>query len=219
MQNIIAVPVASLMAPMTAVAFDLQGHRGARGLAPENTLEGFATALSIGVSTLELDLAMTKDGIVVVSHDRYLNPDHTRGPNGRFLAARGPAIRALTLAELQRYDVGRLQPGTVYAASFPEQRGIGGPAQRGGVAGSRGHSLDGERAHRHGASDRTRRRRHHHGLSRPPARGDGREGDAAAASRSGALNRRQSPSIVGVVGGLIMPSSVRKLSRRTGNEP
>jgi glycerophosphoryl diester phosphodiesterase len=82
--------------------------------------------LSIGVTTLELDLAMTKDGVLVVSHDRRLNPDHTRGPDGKFLEAEGPPIRALTLAELQRYDVGRLKPGSAYAAGFPEQRPIDG---------------------------------------------------------------------------------------------
>jgi glycerophosphoryl diester phosphodiesterase len=111
-----------MAATMAAGAFDLQGHRGARGLAPENTLEGFATALAIGVATLELDLAMTKDGVLVVSHDLRLNPDRTRGPDGNFLAATGPAIRSLTLAELRRYDVGRLKPGSRSAAKFPEQR-------------------------------------------------------------------------------------------------
>ena len=105
-----------------ANAFDSQGHRGARGLAPESTLEGFALALSIGVTTLELDLAMTKDDVLVVSHDRRLNPDHTRGPDGKFLETEGPAIRSLTLAEVQRYDVGRLKPGTSYAKSFPAQQ-------------------------------------------------------------------------------------------------
>jgi glycerophosphoryl diester phosphodiesterase len=120
----VAILVGSVMT--AAHAFDLQGHRGARGLMPENTLEGFATALSIGVSTLELDLAMTKDGVPVVSHDSRLNPDHTRGPDGKFLDARGPAIRSLTFAELKRYDVGRLKPGTSYAAAFPEQKGIDG---------------------------------------------------------------------------------------------
>jgi glycerophosphoryl diester phosphodiesterase len=109
-----------------ANAFDSQGHRGARGLAPENTLEGFAVALAIGVTTLELDLAMTKDNVLVVSHDRRLNPEHTRGPDGKFLATEGPAIRALNLAEVQAYDVGRLKPGTSYAASFPEQRAVDG---------------------------------------------------------------------------------------------
>ena len=113
-----------LAAPVQA--FDLQGHRGARGLAPENTLAAFGTALAVGVSTLELDLAMTRDDVLVVSHNRRLNPDHTRGPDGKFLETEGPAIRSLTLAELQRYDVGRLKPGTAYAADFSEQRAIDG---------------------------------------------------------------------------------------------
>ncbi len=93
---------------------------------PENTLEGFAATLSIGVTTLELDLALTKDGVVVVSHDTHLNPDHTRGPDGKFLTGKGPAIRSLTLTELKRYDVGRLKPGTAYSASLPGQRAVDG---------------------------------------------------------------------------------------------
>jgi glycerophosphoryl diester phosphodiesterase len=122
-----AVALVTLMLASTnAPAFDLEGHRGARGLAPENTLEAFSTALAIGVSTLELDLAMTKDGVLVISHDSRLNPDHTRGPDGQFLSMPGPAIHALTLAEVKRYDVGRLKPGTTYAATFPEQRGMDG---------------------------------------------------------------------------------------------
>jgi len=128
MTKVIAGGIAavSLILSAAAFAFDLQGHRGARGLAPENTLEAFATALSIGVSTLELDLAMTKDGILVVSHDSRLNPAHTRGPDGRFLDADGPAIRSLGLAEVKQYDVGRAKPGSSYARTFPEQRGMDG---------------------------------------------------------------------------------------------
>jgi glycerophosphoryl diester phosphodiesterase len=121
-----AIAAVSLILSSPALAFDLQGHRGARGLAPENTLEAFATALSLGVTTLELDLAMTKDGILVVSHDSRLNAAHTRGPDGKFLDAEGPAIRSLTLAEVKQYDVGRAQPGSSYAATFPEQRGMDG---------------------------------------------------------------------------------------------
>jgi glycerophosphoryl diester phosphodiesterase len=109
-------------AHLPAIAFDLQGHRGARGLAPENTIASFTTALAIGVTTLELDVGMTKDGVVVVHHDERLNPDITRGADGAFLSQRGPAIYSLTLEELQRYDVGRLKPGSAYAASLPEQR-------------------------------------------------------------------------------------------------
>ena len=66
-------------------AFDLQGHRGARGLAPENTLPAFRSALDLGVDTIECDMAITKDGVVVIHHDLWLNPDTTRGPDGRWL--------------------------------------------------------------------------------------------------------------------------------------
>jgi glycerophosphoryl diester phosphodiesterase len=106
----------------TAAAFDLQGHRGARGLIAENTLAGFAKALEIGVTTLETDLAITKDGMVVISHDRVLNPSITRDADGAWLKAPGPAIHSLTLAELARYDVGRTKPDSAYARQFPEQK-------------------------------------------------------------------------------------------------
>lgn len=106
---------------MTASAFDLQGHRGARGLAPENTLQAFAAALAIGVTTLELDTGVTKDGVVVIHHDRRLNPDIARGPDGRWAEAPAPLIHELTLEQLRRYDVGRLRPGSKLAAEFPDQ--------------------------------------------------------------------------------------------------
>jgi glycerophosphoryl diester phosphodiesterase len=105
-----------------AQAFDLQGHRGARGLAPENTLAAFERALAIGVSTLEMDAAITADGVVVVSHDPFLNPALTRDATGRWLGARGPLIRSLGFAELQAYDIGRLDPASAYARQFPQQQ-------------------------------------------------------------------------------------------------
>ncbi len=110
----------------SAIALDLQGHRGARGLAPENTLPGFALTLGIGVTTLELDIAITRDDVLVIHHDRSLNPDITRDANGRFLDARGPLIRSLSFDELQRFDVGRLKPGTGYAKNYPQQQPIDG---------------------------------------------------------------------------------------------
>ena len=110
----------------TAYAFDIQGHRGARGLMPENTLPAFARALEIGVTTLELDCGITRDGVVVVSHDPARRPDLTRDDAGRWLEATGPAIASLTYAQLQRYDVGRLKPGTEYARRFPRQQAVDG---------------------------------------------------------------------------------------------
>jgi glycerophosphoryl diester phosphodiesterase len=97
------------------------GHRGARGLYPENTLAGFAGALALGVDALELDVALTADGVVVVTHDPALDPNLTRGAAGVWLDGPGPLIRSLNAAELAAYDVGRLRPGTPYAALFPEQ--------------------------------------------------------------------------------------------------
>jgi glycerophosphoryl diester phosphodiesterase len=109
-----------------AYSLDIQGHRGARGLMPENTLPAFARALAIGVTTLELDCAITRDGVIVVSHDSILNPDITRGPDGGWLAQDGPPIGELTYDELQRYDVGRIKPGSAYASRFPRQQAVDG---------------------------------------------------------------------------------------------
>lgn len=114
--------MAAVFIPVFAGAFDLQGHRGARGLAPENTLPGFAAALAAGVDTLELDVGVTRDGVVVVHHDRRLNPDIARGPDGRWIEAPAPLLRELRFDELQRYDVGRLRPGSAYANLYPEQQ-------------------------------------------------------------------------------------------------
>lgn len=103
------------------LVFDLQGHRGARGLFPENTLEGFARTLAIGVTSIELDVAVTADDVPVVVHDLVLDPDLTRLPSGAWLPGAGPAIRSLRLAELADFDVGRIRPGSALAAEFPDQ--------------------------------------------------------------------------------------------------
>ena len=110
---------------MAAAAFDLQAHRGGRGLAPENTLAAFRQAVTLGVTTLELDLAVTKDDVVVVSHDPYLNPDLVR-IDGKWLDGIGPTIRSLSLAELKRYELGRINPASAYARQFPMQQPVDG---------------------------------------------------------------------------------------------
>lgn len=97
------------------------GHRGARGLFPENTLEGFAATLALGIDTLELDVVLTVDGVVVVTHDPALNPNLTRDANGAWLETPTPLIRSLRAADLSAYDVGRLRPATAYSALYPDQ--------------------------------------------------------------------------------------------------
>ena len=108
--------------PTAKQHFDLQAHRGGRGLAPENTLAAFSNAIDLGVTTLELDIGLTADNVVVISHDTALNADHTRDANGAWLASKaGPTVRSLTLAQLQSYDVGRLNPASNYGKRFALQ--------------------------------------------------------------------------------------------------
>ncbi len=109
-------------------AFDLQGHRGARGPHPENSLPGFAAALALGVTTLEMDLALTRDRVLVVHHDRRLDPERTRRPDGSWLEEPTPAIFELTRGELDAYAIGRLRPGSRAARRFPDQQGRDGVA-------------------------------------------------------------------------------------------
>ena len=111
------------IAPKAKQHFDLQAHRGGRGLAPENTLAAFSNAMDLGVTTLELDIGLTADGVVVVSHDTALNADHTRDARGAWLTAKpAPSVRSLTLAQLQTYDVGRLNPESNYGKQFALQQ-------------------------------------------------------------------------------------------------
>jgi glycerophosphoryl diester phosphodiesterase len=110
------------LATFGTAAFDLQGHRGTRGLAPENTLAGFERALDIGVTTLELDIHLTSDGVPVITHDPQLSPALTRAAGGQWVAEPAPLIMSMTLAQLQTYDVGRLKPDTRYAQTYPEQQ-------------------------------------------------------------------------------------------------
>jgi glycerophosphoryl diester phosphodiesterase len=100
---------------------DIQGHRGARGLFPENTLIGFRKTIEMGVTTLELDLGLTKDLVPVVSHDPYLNQNLCLDANGDSIATDtlgyGPLISNLTLKEIKTFDCGSLNPDVL---RFPQ---------------------------------------------------------------------------------------------------
>ncbi|MCS7023874.1 MAG: glycerophosphodiester phosphodiesterase [Bryobacteraceae bacterium] len=90
----------------------VHGHRGARAVRPENTLPAFEYAIAAGVDVLELDLAVTRDNVLVVSHDPVMNLTYCSGPEG---AKR--TIREMTFAELQQWDCGsKVNP------EFPNQQ-------------------------------------------------------------------------------------------------
>ncbi len=105
--------------------YDVQGHRGARGALPENTMPAFTFADDLGVTTLEMDTKVTRDGVLVVTHDSILNPDLVRDKSGNWVRE-GIPVNSLTLDQVKRLDVGRLRPGSAYAQRFPEQRPIDG---------------------------------------------------------------------------------------------
>lgn len=91
-------------------ALEVQGHRGYRGLFPENTLPGFAAAIEAGVTTLELDLQVTQDGEIVIYHDFFLSEN--------FLVNKTP-ICQLSLEEVKQFDC-----GSKGSSDFPEQKQI-----------------------------------------------------------------------------------------------
>ena len=100
---------------------EIHGHRGARGLRPENTMPAFECAIALGVDALELDVVMTRDGVPVVHHDHALDPQRTRDASGQWLTPPGLRVDTLDLAALYEFDVGRAAPGSALARCFPEQ--------------------------------------------------------------------------------------------------
>lgn len=102
------------------------GHRGARGILPENTMAGFDYLRALGVRGVEIDVQNTADGVPVVIHDPHVPMQLARDPQGNWLPAPGPKIIGLRLDELRAYDVGRLHPEHAYGARYPEQRPIDG---------------------------------------------------------------------------------------------
>ncbi|TDC56915.1 hypothetical protein E1212_00170 [Jiangella ureilytica] len=127
----VALSAGLLAAPAEAAKpapeFDLQAHRGGLGLRPESTLASFGNALQLGVSTLELDIQITKDGYAVVTHDRRINPAKcadtapvTPG-DPQFPYAQGRYIKDLTLAQVRTLDCGARR-----LAGYPEQEVVPG---------------------------------------------------------------------------------------------
>jgi glycerophosphoryl diester phosphodiesterase len=91
------------MTALAAPPIQVHGHRGARAVRPENTLPAFEYAIGLGVDVLELDMAVTKDDVVVISHDPIVNAEICQGPGA------GKPLRSLTFAEVRQIDCGSLR--------------------------------------------------------------------------------------------------------------
>ena len=104
-----------LMTANSAPRILVHGHRGARAIYPENTIPAFQYAIKIGADFLEMDVAVTKDNVLVISHDPHINPEICKGPHP------GIAIHELTVAQLREYDCGALKN-----PHFPKQQPVPG---------------------------------------------------------------------------------------------
>ena len=102
--------------------FDLEGHRGCRGLMPENTVPAFLKALDLGVTTLEMDVVISKDRQVVVSHEPYFNAAFSIAPDGKPVdkkEQKNLVLYQMDYADIKRYDV-----GSNGNPAYPEQQKI-----------------------------------------------------------------------------------------------
>ena len=99
---------------------EIQGHRGARGLLPENTVPGFVLAIREGADVLEMDLCIAGDGAIIVSHEPWMNHEICLSPDGQEISSRAERshnLHQMTTAEIEQYDCGsRIHP------RFPDQR-------------------------------------------------------------------------------------------------
>ena len=109
-----------MLAQYSIPKFDVQGHRGARGLMPENTIPAFKLALDSGVTTIELDIAVTKDKQLVVSHEPWMSAAICSNPNGERIdpkEEKGFNIFEMTYEEVKQWDC-----GSMGHSKFPEQQ-------------------------------------------------------------------------------------------------
>ena len=101
-------------------SLDIQGHRGCRGLYPENSIPAFKKALDLGVTTLELDVVISKDKKVVVSHEPFMNHHIVLDPRGNEIAANDE--RSYNLFEMTYDSIKQYDCGTKGHQDFPFQR-------------------------------------------------------------------------------------------------
>lgn len=107
--------------PMISCAqnsYDLQGHRGSRGLMPENTIPAMIKALDLGASTLELDLAITKDGEVILSHEPYMNPQICLTLEGKEI---DPKDHSYNLYQMTYREILAFDCGSKVHSGYPQQ--------------------------------------------------------------------------------------------------
>lgn len=119
-QILLLLMIISCSANVPLEGFDKQGHRGARGLMPENTIPAMIKAIELGITTLEMDIAFSADRYAVLSHEPFFSHDITTKPDGSFLheeEERSFNLYRMSYAEIKKYDVG-LKPHPRFPRQF-----------------------------------------------------------------------------------------------------
>ncbi len=114
--------IATTLSSSAPARFDIEGHRGCRGLMPENTIPAFLKALDLGVTTLEMDVVISKDGQVVVSHEPYFNAAFSIKPDGTPVdkkEQKGLVLYQMNYADIRQYDT-----GSNGNPAYPEQQKV-----------------------------------------------------------------------------------------------
>ena len=101
------------------------GHRGARGLFPENSMVGFENILKMGVTLIELDVVFSKDKTPIITHDHTINPSTSRDVDGEFVNE-NIKVSSLTVEQIKNYEIGRLDLDSDYGRRVPEQAQLDG---------------------------------------------------------------------------------------------
>ena len=101
------------------------GHRGARGLFPENSMVGFENILKMGVTLIELDVVFSKDKTPIITHDHTINPSTSRDVDGEFVNE-NIKVSSLTVEQIKNYEIGRFDLDSDYGKRFPEQAQLDG---------------------------------------------------------------------------------------------
>ncbi|MFT6867992.1 MAG: glycerophosphoryl diester phosphodiesterase [Cyclobacteriaceae bacterium] len=105
---------------MGELKFDVQGHRGTRGLMPENTIPAFLKAIDLDVNTLEMDLAVTKNRELLISHEPFINPEYCLDKSGQVIP--DSLMYAFNIYQMEHAEIKKFDCGSKPHPRFPEQQ-------------------------------------------------------------------------------------------------
>ena len=105
-------------------ALEIYAHRGGAGLFPENSLEAYSNAISLGVDVIDMDVMLNKNKTLIVFHDPYLHHEFVQEKKGNYIPHKKLFIKKLSLSKIKQYEIGKLKAGSKRSALYPEQKAL-----------------------------------------------------------------------------------------------